>query len=148
MRFKDAPIGRKLTLLLSLTSATALVLASAALVSYDLLSFREDMARELETIATVVASNVTAPLLFDDVSAAEEGLAALRAEQQIRRAVLLRGDGRVLAEFRSPERVSSPLGAWPEADGHLFQQDRLRLRHSVLLEGDSVGTLLIESDMS
>lgn len=145
--FKDAPIGRKLTLLLSLTSAIALVVASASLVSYDLLTFRKTMAGELETIANVVGSTVTAPLVFDDVRAADEALSVLRSEPQLQQAILLGNDGKVFASFGQSAGLSSLVGHWPEADGYHFDQNRLRVRHSILLDGEPVGLLFLEADM-
>ena len=66
MRFKDAPIGRRVAILLLLTSAVALLLSAAGLLSYDLFSFRKSMASQLETVGKVDGGNVTAPLALDE----------------------------------------------------------------------------------
>ena len=60
MAFRDLSIKRKLTLVIMLTSTAALLLACGAFVAYELLTFRDVMTQELETLAGIISENSTA----------------------------------------------------------------------------------------
>ncbi|MDQ3624573.1 MAG: hybrid sensor histidine kinase/response regulator, partial [Verrucomicrobiota bacterium] len=77
--FRDLPIGSKLRVAILGTSTAALLLAAAAFISYDLLTFRHSFAAELTAQADVIAINSTAALQFQDKADAETTLSALKA---------------------------------------------------------------------
>ena len=67
---RDLPIRRKLTTVITATSAVALVLASSVLLTWDVIRFRADLRDDLQTLTTIIADNSTAALSFDDPAAA------------------------------------------------------------------------------
>jgi hypothetical protein len=74
LRLRDASIQRKLTVIIMLTSSVALLLACGAFVTYDLITFRGELVRELSTLAEIIGTNSTAALAFNDKHSAEETL--------------------------------------------------------------------------
>src|SRR2546428_12259365 len=99
---RSLPFRHKLTLILTLTSGLALLLACAAFLAYDIVSFRVRMVGDLETLAQVVGDNSTAAITFNDPEAAEEVLGALRAKRDIIAAFLFMPDGRIFASYHRP----------------------------------------------
>ena len=93
----DASIARKLTWMNMLVSATALILACAAFIGYDMVTFRQTMVRNLSTQAQIIGSNSASALLFNDPQAAETTLSALKAAPDILSAVIYMPDGQPLA---------------------------------------------------
>ncbi len=148
MRFRDLSIRQKLMALMMLTSSAALLLACVAFMTYESVTMRQQMARELSALAGIIGDNSTAALSFNDRKAAEETLATLGAKEQIVAAALYGADGALFARFLrggvSPETVP----AAPEDEGYRFQSDRLVLFRPVLMDRDRIGTVYVQSDLS
>ena len=82
-KFVSRSIKRKLTMITLLISCVVLFLVSVIFVTTQVASYRRAIVQELETITTIIGSNSTAAVVFDDRRAAEEILAALRAKPNI-----------------------------------------------------------------
>ena len=65
-RFQRIPIHQKLVLIALLTTGGALLLAGAALIYFNVARFKEEMKRDLETLAQIVGQHSTAALTFGD----------------------------------------------------------------------------------
>src|ERR1051325_1299084 len=145
--FHNLPIRRKLTLIILLTSGLALLLACAALVAAEIMSFRQSMKRDLTVLADVLANNCTAALSFNDPASATDTLAALKAQQHIVVAGLYLGDGMLFAQYVR-EGDKSQL---PEVSGELgkprFEREGLVLSRPVMLNGKHLGTIYLRSDL-
>ena len=96
--FRNQPIKRKLMTVILLTSGVVLLLACGAFLTYDLLTFRQTMVRNLSTLAQVVAANSTAAVAFDNRTDATEVLSALSAERHIVAAGLYDNTGTLFAK--------------------------------------------------
>jgi Periplasmic sensor domain len=83
LKFGDYSISRKLTRMNMFVSGAALLLACAAFVAYDVVAFRQDIARNLSIEAQIAGSNSVSALLFNDPREAEKTLSALRAAPNI-----------------------------------------------------------------
>ena len=91
--FKDISITRKLTMIVMATSAAALLMAGAATIIYERVTFPRNLARHLASLADVVGNNSAAAILFNDETAAAETLQALKATPNITMAQVYRKDG-------------------------------------------------------
>ena len=81
--YRDLSIKWKLTWIILGTSTAALLLACAAFVGYELITFRDGMVQEASTLADVIGENSKAALTFQDPEAAQGTLAALGNEEQV-----------------------------------------------------------------
>ena len=70
----NVPIRAKLLLISALASAIALLLAGAAIVAYDTITYTDQKKREISVQTETLAASVTAALAFNDVKVAEEYL--------------------------------------------------------------------------
>src|SRR5689334_16096374 len=111
MAFQDLPIKRKVTLVIMLTTVTALLLTVAAFLIYDWLSYRQNIVLRLSTTASIVADSSTAALLFEDEETAQQLLNALHAEPQIVEAALYDEQGKLYVHYPSDH----PVDAFPVA---------------------------------
>ena len=88
--FRNAPIGRKMTLVAGGAAAFGLLLAAAALIGLAYRDQLDNSRHELQTIGSLLASNSTAALSFNDAASATEVLQSLSATTNIVRACLYR----------------------------------------------------------
>jgi signal transduction histidine kinase len=145
-RFRDLPIKRKLILINTLTSIAALLVASAAFTSYEVITFRQKMTRDLEILAKIIATNSTAALMFNDKKGAEEILGALNAQNHIRIACVYSSDGKEFARYVNPAAgVACP--AQPQKEGHSFGADEFGLFQGIYFDKERTGTIYLESDL-
>jgi two-component system, sensor histidine kinase and response regulator len=144
---RDMSIGRKLTVIIVLTSAVTLLMACVAIGVYDILSFRRSMTVDLATLAEVVARNSTAALTFHDAKAAEDVLAALKAEPHITAACIYDADGKAFAKYIRDQSDARTLPASPQATGTHFTHGKLSEFRPIRFQGDLIGVVYIESDL-
>ncbi len=72
-------IKGKLTTITLLTSCVVLLLASTVFVGIQTITYRRDIVHELETITTIIGSNSTAAVVFDDREAGRGRWLAVKA---------------------------------------------------------------------
>jgi signal transduction histidine kinase/CheY-like chemotaxis protein len=128
--FKSLSIKRKLTLIIMLTTCIALVLACAAFVTNELLTFRRNLVSEMSTLAEIIGRNCDSPLNFNQPEAAERILGNLVSHSRITAACIYR-DGKVWARF--PRKLSeAELPARPMASGYRFEGNSLAIFRPIL----------------
>ncbi len=144
---RDLSIRRKLTLIMMLTSVVALMLACGAFLSYELVTFRKAMARDLSILADVIGANSTAALAFNDPNAARDALSALKAQRHVVSACVY---GKLSQPFASYLRDPGSAAAWPatlKGDGTTVDPRYLGVSRIVSLDGETIGTVYIRSDL-
>jgi len=149
--FRNLPIKYKLTLLSVLASSSALVLACASFVIYDMQIFRAEMVQQLSTQAKIVGYNSAAALLFHDSKSANETLAALSAEPDSVAAGIYSPAGKSFATYRqngaeSATALPAALQATNKAD-HRFAGGYLELLRPIIYQGENVGAIHIRASL-
>jgi signal transduction histidine kinase len=149
--FRNLPIKYKLTLLSVLASSSALILACASFVTYDMQTFRAEMVQQLSTQAKIVGYNSAAALLFHDSKSANETLAALSAEPDIVAAGIYSPAGKSFAIYRqngdeSATALPAALQATNKAE-HRFAGGYLELSRPIIYQGENVGAIHIRASL-
>src|SRR5262245_59957361 len=145
--FRDRSIKQKLTLIMMVTSAIALLLSITVLAAYDVVSFRQQMAGDLVTLAEGVGANSAAALSFDLPQSGEEILLhSLRAQPRIVAAALFDAKGRVFARYAREKGSAGSLTARQE--GHYFDRDALSVYRPIQQDSETLGTVYIQSDLA
>jgi two-component system sensor histidine kinase/response regulator len=152
--FGNLSIARKLTAIGVLTSTMSLMVACVALMAYDLSSSRARLLRDTGLLADVVGANSTAAVAFGDASGATETLTAVAVNQHVLAAAILLRDGSTFAQYHRDAGVS-PLA--PVVDPQIVREQRpwqtlssssVLVVRPIVLEGDPIGTVVVESDLS
>ncbi len=117
--FKDAPIQRKLLLLILLTSMIGLLLMRGIFFAYEYFTFRQATVRQIATLSKVIATNSTAALAFQNQDDAREVLGALKAEPNLAAAALYDQQGNLFATYPAG-LAAAALPAAPGATGFEF----------------------------
>lgn len=146
---QNISIRVRLTLLATISSAVAILVACGAFTLHGMSAMRSARVAQLRTQAEVLAFNSGAVLLFDDADAGEELLSSLGSTPDIRQAVLFSTDGSPLARFlrETASADETPVDQMPEFDGdqHRFSADeRLEFVMPVKEGADLVGTLYLQ----
>jgi len=149
-RFRDLPIRQKLTWVNVLLSVVVLLLATGALLTYELVTFRQAMVRKLSTEAQLVGYNAASALLFDDREAAAKTLAALRAEPHVMAAAIFGANGTRFAIYLRGDRPEDPAISDPptrHGPWYRFAAGGLVVSEDVVMDHESVGSVRILSDL-
>ncbi|HEY5176471.1 MAG TPA: EAL domain-containing protein [Terriglobales bacterium] len=145
--FRDWSIRYKLTGLFVAMACITTVAISLPLGVFDLWENRAAMARDLATLTDVLARNSTAAITFRDADAARDVLQALRAEPSITVACVYTGDGKPFAKYVRQGEDSGFVPPPPQAQTTRFERHRLVQFRRIVLSGETVGTIYIESDL-
>jgi len=130
-----------------IASTVALLLVSVGFATYELITFRQTMSRDLSTLAEIVGNQSTAALTYGDKDAAKEILTALSAKKHIVAAALYDKDRKLMASYSGVEKSNVVLPSHPEPEALRFEHNALVLFHPIRLDGDFVGTVYLRSDL-
>jgi hypothetical protein len=97
--FRRLPVRHKLVVMIMLTSATVLVLASIGYLVNDYLRTREELRGQLETQANLVLENSVASIDFADRQGALDTIRTLSENRYLQIACLYDTRGRLFVEF-------------------------------------------------
>jgi two-component sensor histidine kinase len=140
-------ITRKLTLIIMLTSTAALLLACAAFLSYEMITFRSAIVQNVSILAKVIGANCRAALVFNDPRSAEETLAALAAEQHIVSAEIYEEAISVPFAVYSREAKKNGAPALRFKNDHVFFGGYLFLSSPIVLDNKRLGTIALKCDL-
>lgn len=146
------PFRRKLTLLLLMSSAMALLTASAALILSHYHNDRQSADRRFAQIADVIASNVTAAIVFDDADTVREILTSVRRIADIDAVHVYDADGREIGDTVKPGHEGAPGAEHPMPADQANQAGiaiaNARVLAPVMLNGVRVGTVTFDVSRS
>ena len=145
--FPRRSIRARLTLITTITSVVALLIACAAFLGFDLITYRATMTRDVSLLAEVIGDNCTAALTFRDPDAARDLVGALRAQQHVVAACIYDREGKPFASY---QRGAGRAEVWPpraQAEGAVFVGNGLSVTRRVTLDGEVVGSVFIRSDL-
>jgi signal transduction histidine kinase/CheY-like chemotaxis protein len=146
--FRNLSLKIKMTLIITLTSCAALLLACAIFVAYELHSFRGNLVLELTTLAEITGKNCAAAVTFNQPDDAEKMLAHLGGESQIVAAGIYK-DGKLWARFPKALKDAA-LPAAPSIAGHRFANKTLELFHPIY-DADNreqIGAIYLQSSLA
>jgi signal transduction histidine kinase/CheY-like chemotaxis protein len=145
--FGDLSIRHKLTALFMAISGFTALAVSCPMAIYDVVTFRRAVAQNLAVLGDVLAGNSTAALTFHDAESARDVLRALRAEPDVTAACIYTSDGKPFAEYGRGTNDSSLIPPAAQAESTQFKNGHLILFRKIVLVGEQVGTLYLESDL-
>jgi PAS domain S-box-containing protein len=148
MMFGAASIKRKLILINLVTLGVALLVIGSALIYEHAVTARQSLVDNLNVQARVIAAGSSAPLAFDDSKAAQEILAAFKAVPNIRRAVIYDRKGNKFAEYWRQGETGGAAPLSMGREGRFLKADRIGVIQAVDLQGERLGSVFVESDVS
>jgi len=147
-QFSNASIHRKLLLVIFSTSILGLATACLAFEIYERASYRAAMVGGLASDADTLGMGAAAALTFSDRKSAQELLGTIRAERNIVIVTLYDKQEEIFAEYRRAGLDPGFKAALGKEEGARFGKDTLTLRRSLFQGGESVGAIVIVSDLA
>lgn len=123
------------------------VTISVSVGAFDLFRMQQSMARNLAILADVLGRNSAAALTFEDSETATQVLQALQAEPSVTAACVYKEDGKAFATYVRQEKRSSFVPPHVQTPTTTFKTGRLILFRAIVFDGDTIGTIYIESDL-
>ncbi|HTQ53931.1 MAG TPA: ATP-binding protein [Bryobacteraceae bacterium] len=146
LKFRDRPIGQKVTIITMVITTSALVLSGFGLVLADTILYRRGLQRDLSSLAQIVADNSADELASNDRDAATQALNALRIRTHMDAACIYRPSGELFARYARLDGFRCPP---PRAGkGVAFGAGELTLAQPIVLRGNRIGTLMLAYDLS
>jgi signal transduction histidine kinase len=146
-RLQRIPIHRKLMLIALLTTGGALLLAGAALIYFNVVRFKDEMKRDLISLADIVAQNSTAALSFQDTAAETETLTALGVRRSIVGAAVYDKEGRVFVHVEPNGGDGGQVPPRPGSDVAEFKEGVLEVFRPIILRKERIGTVYLRSNL-
>jgi signal transduction histidine kinase len=143
--FGDLSIRHKLTALFMAISGFTALAVSGPIAIYDVVTFKQAAVQSLAALGDVLAGNSTAALTFGDADAGREILRALRAEPNVTAACIYTSEGRPFAKYSRDAKDFTPPP--PEKQNTQFRNGHLIQFRRIVLAGETVGALYLESDL-
>ena len=134
----------KVTLLLTLTSAVAVVAVCFTLAAAEYFNARQETLAGLRSTTMMVAMNTSAPLAFNDRSNASEALSAFQSNPSVAAATLYDVRGRPFATYRRRD-AAVPITELPPS---IFGETAQTQQTPVEEKGQRLGTLDVSYDLS
>ena len=145
--FGDLSIRHKLTALFMAIGGLTALAVSCPMAIYDVLTFRHAVAQNLAVLGGVLAGNSTAALTFRDADAARDVLRALHAEPNVTAACIYTADGKPFAKYVRDAKEAEFIPPSPQVEESHFKNGHLVQFRKIVLAGETVGTLYLESDL-
>ena len=146
LSYSDLSIRRKLSVLTTLTSLIALMLACGAFLTYEFITFRGATVRNLTSLAEIVGKNSSAAIVFKDKATAEEILSALGDEKHVVTAAIYDANGRLFAEYARRDAKAPPAPHRAARPGFVFERGYLTMFRRVSVDGGA-STVFLRSDL-
>jgi PAS domain S-box-containing protein len=140
MTFSNLSIQQRLRLIMMVTTTIALLLAGGASVIVDFVSLGQIMGRDLNTLASVIAIDSTAPLTSRDHDEAREILGSLRAKPSVVEAAIFDRTG---MPFETYSRNGSFSPRSLRGVRQTSRAARIEVFTDIIFDGEKIGTLYI-----
>jgi diguanylate cyclase (GGDEF)-like protein len=145
--FRTLSIRHKLIALMVAVSFVSLLIASIAFIKTDRMNTQQVVSDNLETMASIIAANSTAAIMFGDAAAAAETLGFLDSRTHIQAAAIYNATGEIFASH-----IKSGLDVeFPEADSLqkiiLFRNTHIELNLPIVYQGETIGAVYLRSDI-
>ncbi|EKD42701.1 MAG: hypothetical protein ACD_73C00054G0003 [uncultured bacterium] len=146
--FRNISIGRKLMLIIMITSGVAILFVGGIFVVNDLLVLNRTMKQDLWIMGQILGANSAASLVFGDTKVANENLNVLRAQPHIMAAALYTKEGQILASYLRDKTIAIAFPRLPLTSGEIFnfRKDRLEIFQDIFLDDQKVGAIYIQKD--
>jgi signal transduction histidine kinase/DNA-binding response OmpR family regulator len=131
-----------------LTSGVGLLLFCVGFLVFDLHTFREKKVNDLKSTADLLSSNANSALRFGDSEAGDQVVEAMRVRPGIRTAILYQLDHKILAWYVRRDLTGRFVPPGEPPTGLVWATDSLSFAETVFLEGNPVGTIYIQDDLS
>ncbi len=148
VKLRNMSIRQKLTAIIMLASAVILFLGIAVFIIWGQIDSRQQLVCILNGHAGVIGDNCKAALAFSDEKDAEQTLSALKARDSIVFACVYDKNGQIFAQYQRTGISKKIYPPESPKEGHYFENGSLSVFKLIELDGEMIGTVYLQDDMS
>ncbi|WP_446810599.1 response regulator [Methylomonas sp. 2BW1-5-20] len=145
---RDLNIKTKLVLIMLATSLVALLLAGAGFIAQQHVRVKDELGRDLSSLARIVASRSTAALSFNDASVATATLTALSVKNTIEAACIYDGGDILFASYQHGDVCPPVRPAQLDTGKPWFDDWRGSVIEDIAMDGRVLGSVLIRASLA
>lgn len=150
-RYRDLPIQRKISLIIVIGMASAMIVTVANFISFDRTNVKRDLGEEMRVLARITAARSAAAVAFGDRANALENLSTLSLRSTVQHACIYDEQQQLFARF---QRKDSPYGSCAEVLDYLNGPNQTNTKYllevvePIFRKGQRLGYVLVASDLS
>lgn len=149
--YKDMRVGQKIRNLTIMATGIAVIIVTIFSMIGDYVQLREVTGNLLKSQATILAHNNTAALSFNDSESATESLSSLSYINGIIDGYIFNSSGKVFASYHRDVSASTNSTDQPYVPDKtievLIDNAIMTVSNDIILNGDSIGIILLRFDM-
>lgn len=139
--FTKGSIKRKLTLMVMVITVSSLILAGSIFISVDMSAAEDSMSSRINTLTRVISDRITASIIFDDPTVAEQMLSALEQDQSILLACVYVEQDSLFALYSRDNKKACPK---TPRDIYLSQnKNQLEFSQAITINEKNIGSLYV-----
>lgn len=147
-RLSGLSIKRKLIVMILLTTGVVLLFACIAVFTFDSVTLKRQMVRDMDVLARFVESATKTQIIWSDASAARETLRTLAANPRVVEASIEKLDGTTFASYTRPDVAAPVKTPVSRIDGAIFGPDSLEVVRRVRSGGRQIASIRVRCDLS
>lgn len=145
---RDMSVRHKLMVICMTITMASLLLASVAFITSDRLYAQKTVVDSLNTIASMIAANSSAAMLFGDSDAGLETLGFLKSQNQIQAGILYLQDGSIFAAYRRRDFYDDLPQPGLHEQGVMFSEKHAEIFSPVVHMDNVIGLVYLRTDMT
>ena len=146
-RLRNLSIRWKVIHIIMFTMTVALLIACAAFMTYDYVTFGQQQVKDSQALADMLGTASTAALSFDDPSAVRETLKSLANKPEVTQSQVYTVNGRQFATYGRAGVSATPMRPPDTGHGVIVGPDRVGVFRPIVVE-ERLGTIYLETDRS
>lgn len=146
-KLKSQSFSRKLILITMVTTVATLLFFATLSTSFFVYSLRSSLLTEYDTLADVIAANLSASLLFNDQEFAAESLSMLEKQPEINSVCVFNSEHEFFASYHR-NRINSQICTLEKGLGYRFVGNQLTVARAINVNSREIGfiTLIVTMD--
>ena len=145
---RNMSVRHKLMLICMTITMASLLLASIAFITSDRLYAQKTVVDSLNTMASMIAANSSAAMLFGDSDAGLETLGFLKSQNQVQAGILYLRDGSIFATYRRAGFYDDLPQPGPHKQSVKFSEKYAEIFSPVVHMDDVIGLVYLRTDMT
>ena len=138
----------KLIALMVAVSFISLLIASIAFIKTDRMNTRQVVSDNLASMASIIAANSTAAIVFGDAAAARETLSFLESRDHIQAAAIHTATGELFAtHIKAGMNIEFPVPDLTHEKASL-RNNHIEFNLPIIYQGDTIGAVYLRSDIN
>jgi diguanylate cyclase (GGDEF)-like protein len=137
MKKRTVSVQSEMVFIMVLISTVSLLLAASMFTYIQLRDYRSSMVESLSSTAAIIAENVQAAVLFDNVNDADNILSEFKTDQRILIAAIYKNESIVFSSYKLiKETVPASINFLWEDEKYLFEDNYLHLYQPITIQSD------------